>query len=99
MVALAAAIAFKIAPGSYFWTMFFMTMPGSFLSALLANMNNRQSVSQSRSPVSSSGAVVGQVTSIQFARNVVVSTMKSEDTNSPIDIEMKAPTESGAYAV
>jgi hypothetical protein len=105
MVALGAAIAFKVAPQDYIWTMFFMAMPGSFLSALLANINNRKSLaSQSGSTVNSANShVVGQGTSIQFTRNVVMqidptSTVKSE-AEDPNSIEMnKVSSRSGVYS-
>ncbi|KAJ7716510.1 hypothetical protein B0H16DRAFT_1613472 [Mycena metata] len=75
LVALAAAISFRVAPNDYLWTMFFMALPGSFGSALLANVNNRTSTSQPNSAVSSdiNNNVHGQ-TSIQFARSLVLST-------------------------
>ncbi|KAF7330756.1 hypothetical protein MVEN_02414300 [Mycena venus] len=106
MVALAAAISFKVAPQDYFWTMCFMSMPGSFLSALLANINNRKSLSQGSSVVSSANTNhgLGQGATIQFTRNVVidpVSTVRSEaeDPNSPNSIELnKVPARSGIYS-
>lgn len=51
-----------------------MAMPGSFLSELLANINNRKSLaSQPGSTVNSANShVVGQGTSIQFTRNINV---------------------------
>ncbi|KAJ6510209.1 hypothetical protein C8R47DRAFT_787572 [Mycena vitilis] len=71
MVALAAAISFKVAPEDYIWTMFFMAMPGSFLSALLANINNRKSLSQPSSAATSSATNHG-LSQVQFSRNIVV---------------------------
>ncbi|KAJ7688377.1 hypothetical protein B0H17DRAFT_655364 [Mycena rosella] len=73
-VALAAAVAFRVAPEDYIWTMFFMAMPGSFLSALLANINNRKSLSQPSSTVTSSANTHnhGQGPTIQFSRSIVV---------------------------
>ncbi|KAK7061389.1 hypothetical protein R3P38DRAFT_655082 [Favolaschia claudopus] len=82
MVALGAAIAYRIAPEDYIWTFFFMSMPGSFLNALLANVNNRRSLSQVSAAVST-GTTTGfsQGASIQFTRNVVmdpISSVRSE---------------------
>ncbi|KAJ7499295.1 hypothetical protein FB451DRAFT_33503 [Mycena latifolia] len=72
-VALGAAVAFRVAPEDYIWTTFFMAMPGSFLSALLANINNRKSLSQPGSAVTSSANNhgLGQGGTIQFTRNIV----------------------------
>jgi hypothetical protein len=73
--------------------MFFMAMPGSFLSALLANINNRKSLaSQPGSTVNSANShVVGQGTSIQFTRNVVVhhSFVAVENSSSLLELQMQ----------
>ncbi|KAJ7188734.1 hypothetical protein C8R46DRAFT_29066 [Mycena filopes] len=81
LVALAAAISFRVAPNDYLWTMFFMALPGSFGSALLANVNNRNSTSQPSSAVSSNihSHPHGQA-SIQFSRSLV---LPREETSLP----------------
>ncbi|KAJ7816617.1 hypothetical protein B0H13DRAFT_431128 [Mycena leptocephala] len=73
LVALAAAISFRVAPNDYLWTMFFMALPGSFGSALLANVNNRNSTSQPSSAMSSNINNHAHEASIQFSRSVVLS--------------------------
>ncbi|KAJ7230630.1 hypothetical protein GGX14DRAFT_584041 [Mycena pura] len=76
IVALAAAISYKVAPEDYIWTMFYMAMPGSFMSALLANINHRKRISQPSSVVTSStqsDELEHAKTTIQFTRCVVLS--------------------------
>ncbi|KAF7331717.1 hypothetical protein MKEN_00051500 [Mycena kentingensis (nom. inval.)] len=78
LVALGAAISFKVAPKTYIWTTFFMAMPGSFMSALLANINNRKSLTLSnRKFASSSTGATGSTSGfngvIQISRSVVFS--------------------------
>ncbi|KAF7303660.1 hypothetical protein MIND_00595400 [Mycena indigotica] len=45
LVSLATAISFKTAPTNFIWVLFYQAMPCSFVSALLANVNNRGSLS------------------------------------------------------
>ncbi|KAJ7162594.1 hypothetical protein C8R43DRAFT_302921 [Mycena crocata] len=107
-VALGAAIAFRVAPEDYIWTTFFMAMPGSFMSALLANINNRKSLSQPASAVTSSAHShnrgLSQGGTIQFSRNIVLShddpsTSVKADSNDPKSIELAkmSTTGSGFY--
>ncbi|KAJ7062060.1 hypothetical protein C8F01DRAFT_1136307 [Mycena amicta] len=44
LVSLATAISFKVNTENYVWVIFFQAMPCSFMSALLANINNRGSL-------------------------------------------------------
>ncbi|KAF7303657.1 hypothetical protein MIND_00595100 [Mycena indigotica] len=57
LVAVASAVCLKVAPDNYVWILFFSAMPCSFLSALLANINNRGSLrfSQQHTSVTSDG--------------------------------------------
>ncbi|KAJ7087214.1 hypothetical protein B0H15DRAFT_303484 [Mycena belliarum] len=106
-VALGAAIAFRVAPKDYIWTAFFMAMPGSFLSALLANINNRKSlVSQPGSAIGSNihtQAHGSQGGTIQFTRNVVydigpATEIKSENDDVPDgSIELAKIARRGIY--
>ncbi|KAJ7629699.1 hypothetical protein DFH06DRAFT_1225191 [Mycena polygramma] len=72
MIALAAAISFKVAPG-YIWTMFFLAIPGSFMSTLLANINSRKGLSQAISGATSSENTNYGLSQIQFSRNIAIS--------------------------
>ncbi|KAF7303661.1 hypothetical protein MIND_00595500 [Mycena indigotica] len=62
LVALAAAIGFKVAPTNYIWVTFFMAMPCSFMNALLANVNNRRNL-QSNGKKSNNSTSLGGGTS------------------------------------
>nr|GAT51827.1 predicted protein [Mycena chlorophos] len=44
VMAVATAIAYIVAPNNYVWIIFFICMPCSFMSAFLANLNNRGSL-------------------------------------------------------
>ncbi|KAJ7122804.1 hypothetical protein C8R44DRAFT_784583 [Mycena epipterygia] len=89
-VALAAAISFKLAPEDYIWTCFFMAMPGSFMSALLANINNRKSLSQPASTVTSSGNNYS-INQVPFSRNILLS--RDEDQpGSPVKLDPHMPS-------
>nr|GAT51844.1 predicted protein [Mycena chlorophos] len=44
VVAVATAIAYLIAPNIYIWVLLFSALPSSFMSAFLANVNNRGSL-------------------------------------------------------
>ncbi|KAJ6567232.1 hypothetical protein DFH09DRAFT_1156382 [Mycena vulgaris] len=94
LVAFAAAIAFRVAPEDYIWTMFFMAMPGSFMSALLANINNRKSLSQPSSAVTSSANNYshnpGQGPIIHISRNIVYDI----DHSNAIESDTDAPNSS-----
>ncbi|KAJ7477097.1 hypothetical protein B0H11DRAFT_1290592 [Mycena galericulata] len=72
-VAIGAAISFSVAPHDYIWTTFFMAMPGSFQSALLANINNRKNLIQSSSSVvtSNNHGHGSGMNPIQFSRSIV----------------------------
>ncbi|KAJ7047737.1 hypothetical protein C8F04DRAFT_19897 [Mycena alexandri] len=72
VVALGAAIAFRVAPEDYIWTAFFMSMPGSFMSALLANINNRKSLSQTGSAITSSANSHGLAQGVTVSRSIMV---------------------------
>ncbi|KAJ7146142.1 hypothetical protein C8R44DRAFT_756690 [Mycena epipterygia] len=94
-VALVAAISFKLAPEDYIWTCFFMAMPGSFMSALLVNINNRRSLSQPGSTLTNSAAgnihSVNQGATMQFSTNIVLS--RDEDqTGSPVKLDAHVPS-------
>ncbi|KAJ7230642.1 hypothetical protein GGX14DRAFT_584103 [Mycena pura] len=62
---------YKVAPEDYIWATFYMAMPGSFMSALLANINHRRHISPPSSVVTSSAQSNGlehAKTTIQFTR-------------------------------
>ncbi|KAJ7229072.1 hypothetical protein GGX14DRAFT_616637 [Mycena pura] len=71
-VALAAAISFKVAPEDYIWTVFYMAMPCTFVSARLAYINNRKNMSQTPFVVTC-GDNLGHGTTVQFSQSVMVS--------------------------
>ncbi|KAJ7755673.1 hypothetical protein DFH07DRAFT_486264 [Mycena maculata] len=74
-VALGAAISFRVAPEDYIWTAFFMAMPGSFTSALLANINNRKNLSQPSSAATSATSANNHVLgpgAVHFSRSIVL---------------------------
>jgi hypothetical protein len=65
-------VQFQVAPEDYIWTMFFTMLPGSFQSALLANINHRKSISQPNSTVTSANSHgLGQGV-VHFSRNIMV---------------------------
>ncbi|KAJ6627449.1 hypothetical protein B0H10DRAFT_387406 [Mycena sp. CBHHK59/15] len=78
-VALGAAISFKAAPHYFIWTGFFMAMPGSFMSALLANINNRKNLVPSSS--AGTGSANQSLGGIQISRNIVLSRDDIDPTN------------------
>ncbi|KAJ7781628.1 hypothetical protein B0H16DRAFT_627790 [Mycena metata] len=98
VVALGAAIAFRVAPEDCeyqtycqyqyhsfspdIWTAFFMSMPGSFMSALLANLNNRKSLSQASSAVTSSANSHGLAQGVTVSRSIMFS--RDDDTDHPV---------------
>ncbi|KAJ7493323.1 hypothetical protein B0H11DRAFT_1911236 [Mycena galericulata] len=55
---------------SDFWTAFYMAMPGSFHSALLANINNRKNLTPRTFGTSHHGP--GSGTTVEFSRSVVL---------------------------
>ncbi|KAJ6581034.1 hypothetical protein B0H19DRAFT_1113352 [Mycena capillaripes] len=66
-VAIAAALSFKISPESFIWVAFWISMPGSFSIALLANINNRSNLIAATNSNSLESEVV-----IIYSRDVVV---------------------------
>ncbi|KAJ7477096.1 hypothetical protein B0H11DRAFT_1290685 [Mycena galericulata] len=108
-VAIGAAISFTVAPHDYIWVAFYMAMPGSFMSALLANINNRKNLTRPRTVVTSSNLGSGSGTAgIEISRSVVLtrddidlaSTPKSDASvlNSSID-KVSRPGIYDAHAV
>nr|GAT51832.1 predicted protein [Mycena chlorophos] len=87
LVAFASAIAYAKAPNNYIWVIFFELLPGSFLGALLANLNNRGNLrfangssapgpTQSTSFFGATGGVNSAVSGglqVTVARNVMLS--------------------------
>jgi len=68
IVALGAVISYKVAPEDYIWTLFYMAMPGAFVSTWLGNINNRKNISQAPSYSNN----LGHCTTIQFSATVVL---------------------------
>jgi len=96
VVALGAAIAFRVAPEDYIWTAFFMSMPGSFMSALLANLNNRKSLSQASSAVTSSANSHGLAQGVTVSRSIMFS--RDDDTDHPVGA-MKSDADVGDNSI
>ncbi|KAJ7229073.1 hypothetical protein GGX14DRAFT_616640 [Mycena pura] len=63
-----SVLQYKLAPEDYIWTVFYMAMPGAFVSTWLGNINNRKNISQAPSYSNN----LGHCTTIQFSASVVV---------------------------
>jgi len=81
-VAMGAALSFELAPSDYIWPAFWITLPGSFTIALLANLNGRRSLKQptmitnGTNPLES-GAVIPR--NVAFARDPAHTTSSQQN--------------------